>query len=218
MPSCADRAGQRGFTLLELLLVVMIMGLAIGLVSFSVNTGSDAAELREEANRFASQSSLVMEEAILSGYPWGIEFYRQLDQEGRERYGYRWLSYTEEDGWLPEAPYEMPGEGQFSPGIRLELQVEGAEVSIDDRRDLTDEEWKNLQASKAGYDKRLAASAVPLDTNRSPLLPDILLLASRQATPATITLRVDDGDSTRQETVTIDLLGRIRLEAADAEQ
>ena len=61
-----------GFTLLEMLLTVFLIGLAIGLVALKVErSADDLAKL--EARRFAALVSHLQDEATLTGLPMGIE-------------------------------------------------------------------------------------------------------------------------------------------------
>ncbi|MGI9318526.1 MAG: prepilin-type N-terminal cleavage/methylation domain-containing protein [bacterium] len=61
-----------GFTLLEMLLTVFLIGLAVGLVALNVErSADDIAKL--EARRFAALVSHLQDEATLIGLPMGIE-------------------------------------------------------------------------------------------------------------------------------------------------
>ena len=63
---------QSGFTLLEMLLTVFLIGLTIGLVALNVERNADdIAKL--EARRFAALISHIQDEATLTGLPMGIE-------------------------------------------------------------------------------------------------------------------------------------------------
>jgi general secretion pathway protein H len=57
---------QQGFTLLEVLLVVAIAGIALGAISLSVRRADDAtADLRNEAETIARQLRILRTEAVL---------------------------------------------------------------------------------------------------------------------------------------------------------
>jgi len=66
------RAGQRGFTLLELLVVLVIAGITLGLVSLNAMP-SERQVLEEEAKRIALLLQLGRDEAILRGVPVAFE-------------------------------------------------------------------------------------------------------------------------------------------------
>lgn len=80
---------DRGFTLLEVLVVLMIMGLLVGLVS-AVALPDERARLGLESERLARLLALAREEARFSGHDiaWTAE-----------PPGYRFWQHDPEDGW-----------------------------------------------------------------------------------------------------------------------
>lgn len=71
-----------GFTLLEMLLTVFLIGLSVGLVALNVERNpDDIAKL--EARRFAALVSHLQDEATLTGLPMGIEV---VDTDNRYRF------------------------------------------------------------------------------------------------------------------------------------
>lgn len=78
-----------GFTLIEMLVVLLIMGLLIGLVS-AIALPDDRAQLRVEAERLSMLMDLAATESQLSGKPiaWTAE-----------GTGYRFWRFTEASGW-----------------------------------------------------------------------------------------------------------------------
>lgn len=72
MPGAKARAENRaGFTLVELLMVVAIIGLAAGAVVLSVP--DPRPSVAEDAERFAARLSRAREEAILSNRPVAVD-------------------------------------------------------------------------------------------------------------------------------------------------
>jgi general secretion pathway protein H len=72
MPGAKARAASRaGFTLVELLMVVAIIGLAAGAVVLSVP--DPRPSVAEDAERFAARLSRAREEAILSNRPIAVD-------------------------------------------------------------------------------------------------------------------------------------------------
>lgn len=227
---------QRGFTLLEVLLVVMVIGLSIGLVMVTVSTGDLVGELDKEASDFANNSSLIVEESVMSAEAWGIDLY--IDSyEGEDFYGYRWLVFTD-FGWIPEAPIDMKVDTAFNPAFIVELEVDGAEVIIDEKRRLTkkqreqfkefreaDRERSDLLVSVATEDEdaekvddsdlaelESLGSGSEID-KRSDLSPDIVITPSREVSPFVLTLKLP-GERFEDEVyqrIEVDLIGRVKL-------
>ena len=89
-------SGARGFSLLEIMVVVLLIGLTVTLVSLSLQHDADRlAEL--EARRFVALLEHVREESILTGRAIGIE----VDEaEGRLRFlapGEAWSPIEQDD-------------------------------------------------------------------------------------------------------------------------
>lgn len=72
---------QSGFTLLELIVVILIVGLLLTFATLSVGTSADK-QLETEAKRFASLMKLASEEAIMNSQEMALEINKQ---------GYRFL-------------------------------------------------------------------------------------------------------------------------------
>ena len=61
---------RNGFTLVELLVVLFILGLAAGAVALTIPTGDD--RVRSEATSFAGKVAALRDRAILEGRPGGV--------------------------------------------------------------------------------------------------------------------------------------------------
>jgi len=184
------RAYSAGFSLLELLVVILVIGLAVSLVSFTGSGDNSAYKLREELRFFANTVSLIAEEAALSGQQRGVDFYWDL-VDGQEVYGYRWLK-LEEDEWQPYAPVDFDEENFFSPGHDLLVEMDGSELEINEK--LIPDESSALDAEK--------------------LEPDIWLFSSGEVTPFTLSLTNREAPE-QYQTIDVDMLGRISLETAE---
>ncbi|MGZ3239084.1 MAG: GspH/FimT family pseudopilin, partial [Burkholderiaceae bacterium] len=99
-----------GFTLLELLVVIVIAGIMLGMVSFNAIPG-DRQMLQNEAQRVALLLQLARDEAIVRN--------RQVAFEAdSERY--RFL-VREDNGWKPITDDDLLREREFKHAIALSI-------------------------------------------------------------------------------------------------
>ena len=63
---------QQGFTLIEIMIVIFVIGISVGMVSFSVGGSSDAELARKEAEEFMLQANYIAEQSVLKGETHGL--------------------------------------------------------------------------------------------------------------------------------------------------
>lgn len=119
----------RGFTLLEILVVLLLVGIVSTLAVLAIGDGGRERQLVQEAKRFAALLVLANEEAVLQSREYGVQFssegYRFMAYEPGEKS--RWRS-LEQDALLRPRSMPLP--------IRLELYIDDLPVSLDGRQDL----------------------------------------------------------------------------------
>lgn len=120
------RRGAAGFTLIEVMVVVLIIGITVSLVTLSVSSGERPA--LTEAKRLKTLLSMVGEEAILQGRNFGMRV---------EPDGYRFYLLSA-DGWLPLSGDDLLRERALSSGLRLELETEGVRFEFPKEADEAD--------------------------------------------------------------------------------
>ena len=84
-------SAQKGFTLLEILLVLVLMGLASSAVIPTINVGNSSVQLENQARQFGLQAEMTGRLAWADGRDLGL----QLTDDG-----YRFL-YWGQDKWQP---------------------------------------------------------------------------------------------------------------------
>ncbi|RJG04523.1 type II secretion system protein GspH [Noviherbaspirillum sedimenti] len=97
------RTPQRGFTLLELLVVLVVVGIMLGFVTLNAMPSQRQA-LQNEAQRIALLLQLARDEAIVRNRPIAFE----VDQ-----YRYRFWMRNEDNAWQPIEKDDMLREREF---------------------------------------------------------------------------------------------------------
>lgn len=183
--SAAAHSRQRGFSLLELLVVLMVVVLMTSLVNLSVSSGGQDIKLESQVRGLADVASYALDEAQMTGVDYGL-FLQEQQQAGEAIYSLQWLQ-RQIDGWEePSNGGEMFAAQELPPGVALELELEDApvmELSLDD--DDYDEDEERIR-------------------------PQVVFYASGETTVGAINVRqVDNGDLLWR--IEWDLLGRFKL-------
>lgn len=123
-----------GFTLFELLAVIIILGLITGLAVLSVGDGGRDRELEEQARRFISLVELARQEVMLGGPELAVAVTQQ---------GYQFLHEVEVDdgltAWLPVDRDRQLRPRDLAPeDLELELTLEGVDVRLEYRPEQPD--------------------------------------------------------------------------------
>ena len=115
----------KGFTLIEILVVVSIVGIVLSIAVLSLGILGDDRELREEGRRMIALVQVLQDEAVMQGRDFGIEFMNG---------GFRFVEYdpligtwTELIGDETLRPRDLPEDAEF------DLWIEGQRVLLEDR-------------------------------------------------------------------------------------
>ena len=120
----------RGFTLIELMVVLLIIGLAIGMVNFNLG-GSEERKIRHEIDRFYQLLSYADENSALQGDLVGLLFSQEFDSQdsaGSEpRTTINWFRFRA-GTWVPaEEPFS---EMTLPEALALELRLDEEPVDL----------------------------------------------------------------------------------------
>ncbi|MEE4186123.1 MAG: type II secretion system minor pseudopilin GspH [Gammaproteobacteria bacterium] len=120
--------GQRGFTLLEIMVVLVIVGVMLAMFTLSMG-GFGEDEEREHARRFAALLDLAAEEASIQGREIGIRFYQ---------HGYEFAvreALSDADGnlvwtWRPEVDDNFLRPRELGEEVTVDLELDGKEITL----------------------------------------------------------------------------------------
>ena len=187
---------QRGFTLIELMVVMVLLGLISSIALTTVGGGNQKRELNNEVNRLHAVLRMAAEESIFSNTEIGVVIDDDL---------YEFLTYDEvENKWTAAAPHFLRSYS-LPDWISLEFQREG-------------EERKLLASKLAGLktDEDSDFQSSVLDTEPAKR-PDLMLLSSGEVTGFTISMQIEDDNSSRIEIKT-NAQGEIILPALEQDE
>lgn len=154
---------QRAFTLIEVMVVVVIVGIISAVVLLSTGLLENDRDMQEEARRIGTLLDLAADEALLQSRDFGVEFTQQ---------GYRFVEFDP----FQEQWYELAGDDLLRPRTLTEdLRFE---LFIEDRRVLLGAEPATLGNDDEELDDRRKANYAP----------HTLILSSGQLSPFKLAL------------------------------
>lgn len=111
---------QYGFTLLELMVVVVLIGIILTFVVRSVGDGGRSDRIKQEAQRLVALVGLVGEEAVLQSTVIGLRF---------EENSYAFMRYSEQQ-WQPVSDDTLLKPHQLDGMMQMQLLVEGFGIEL----------------------------------------------------------------------------------------
>lgn len=110
----------RGFTLIEVLVVLILIGIIASFVTLSIETRHPTKQLFQEAQRLAALLTLAQQEAIMATKEMGL----RMDEQGYQFYE------LVEDSWQLIKQDDVFRSYQFPLPMTLDLQIEGTATSL----------------------------------------------------------------------------------------
>jgi len=115
---------QTGFSLIEIMVVVIIIGIVISVATLSMGLFGNDRALKTEADRFVALMEVAQDEAVMQSREFGIEIMTA---------GYRFVEYDP----LGEQWADIPGDDTLRlralpEDIEFELLLEGKRIVLDD--------------------------------------------------------------------------------------
>ncbi|GDY27721.1 type II secretion system protein GspH [Agarivorans sp. Toyoura001] len=189
------RSRQQGFTLLEVILVLLLMSIGIYSVVMSVSGSSEQKIVEQQAKRLAALVQYAQEQALLTGYDYGIysdaERYQFVRMEKQ-----RWIKL--DDRIFKEKVFEQP--------YFIELSLEDAEL-----------EEQGYGSGSLGFEEGdLFEKDFITEEVKQSIVPQVLLLSSGEVTPFKLIFAYEDSQNRWQ--VSSDDLGQLTIERDDEDE
>jgi len=126
---------SRGFTLIEIMVVLAIMGIMLGLGMFAFGDGGLSEKLEQESNRLYGLIKLAQEEAILNTSELALE----LEDDGYVFKRSELNEKTNKEEWNLIAGDKIFRKRSLTAGIELELNIENEIFKLNDKNQDDDE-------------------------------------------------------------------------------
>ncbi|MFT6139026.1 MAG: general secretion pathway protein H [Psychromonas sp.] len=184
---------QPGFTLLEVMLVVLLIGLAsLTVVMTFPNTLSSENNASWQAQRFATLLQLAEDEALISGNELGLVI---------EKNSYQFAIYDySKQRWLATRVGEIEGKVELPELLRLEYS-------------LSDSAWGEINNSdQDSFIEESERVDIEGDNKLKTLNPLIYVMSSGEVSPFSLVFSKADTDPEKQSTtVSVSMNGAISL-------
>lgn len=174
-----DRTHQEaGFTLLEIMLVIFLMGMMVTGVVMTMNTAGPDRQLKQEAARFVGVLELAEEEALLSSIEMGLVI---TEQE------YQFVYLDDKDRWTAFTDSKIFSKKELKEDMILSFELAGlkAENSFLGSRKLFEDD-EGLFEDKGGLFED--------DDKEARIEPDIFIYSSGEISDFTLTFTYSDAD------------------------
>jgi len=116
----------RGFTLVEVLVVIVIAGILTGAVLVVMGQSGPAQTSKRELARLTASLDMMCDQALLGGAPRGLRFHAA---------GYDFWHYSA-GAWQPLPPDSRPRPGRWPEGLGPRVQIENHVLGRDRNRRL----------------------------------------------------------------------------------
>lgn len=186
-----------GFTLMEVMLVILLMGLSAAAVTMSMGNSGPREALNKAAAQFIAATELVLDETVLNGYFVGIVI---------EKSSYRFV-YYKDSKWHPLEEDRILSEKQLDPSVTLNLVLDGLPLVQED------------ESEDSLFDDPLIEPSA--EEKKKHPEPQILLLPSGEMSAFELSFiaKADKAGSDKINVLVVgDALGRLTLGLPDEER
>lgn len=164
---------QKGFTLVEVLIALMIAALMISVATIALND-NEAAELKTKSRQLYGLLQVAQEESIIRGIELGVRI---------ESDGYSFMIYNG-GKWQPLEDHRLLKDIQLEDPVRIAVNLEGQDALLENEAPEDDEDSE--RGSKGGS----ATSENEEDKNKAKT-PQIYMLSSGEMNEFVVTIGLD---------------------------
>lgn len=161
---------NRGFTLIEVLMVIVLIGLMVSAIQFNVSGNKPEERLKQASARFAGVFDVAAEYAMLNNVELGL----LIDKTSYQFLGFdgvRWSSVSENEIFNPYT---------LAEGLEITLKLDDLPI---DEPQLFDSVEINFQNSESLLDD---------DEEEKKLIPQVYILSGGDITPFSLSFHLDD--------------------------
>ena len=127
------KISKQGFTLIEMMAVLLIVGIAASIAALSIGSGTRPQEVKNATRQLYNAINLAFEEAVYANQQFGLRF--DIDLEDDEpAYVYQWLIFNAEERRWFLTDIEALAEQKLPSKLILEIEVEGQQVIIGEQK------------------------------------------------------------------------------------
>jgi type II secretion system protein H len=214
LPTAPARSGSRGFTLIEILVVVVIIGIVSAVVLLSVNLTGRDHDLEQESDRLFSLVNYAREQAELQTREYGVIFHDD---------GYQFVAYDVRRGvWREVYEDESLRLRRLPAGLDVKLIVDARPVVLTPTSEVKPttqkpkakaKEVKDINSLKDAVkeDKKLGADLDQEDlaslAEAKKIVPQVTIFSNGDLSSFEITLEREGG--IRSVTLAIDDKGQV---------
>mgnify|MGYP001819001410 FL=1 len=179
-----DRQLQRGFTLIEIMVVVIIVATVVSIALLSVGVVGEDNELDKERRRLATLIEMAQDDAMMQGREFGIEIMRT---------SYRFVEFDPLTRQWAQVPFDDLYRLRFLPeGVEFALYIDDKLIPLEEDPQVLEDESDSM-----------------ISSGTKPYLPHLFVFASGESSVYEIRLRRPLTD--HELIMRGDVLGQIRF-------
>jgi general secretion pathway protein H len=176
---------QNGFTLIEVMLVIVLVGLMVSVIQFSVSGDKAEETLELSSKRFAGVFEIAAEYGLLNNIELGL----MIDKKGYQFLGYDGIT------WSDVSENELFSRYKLPEGVELVLQLD--DLPIEEPQLFDTNLFNELQEANNDFDDdEIEDRDSDEEIEEKKLIPQIYILSGGDITPFSLRFQIVANDYT----------------------